>query len=151
VADATAGVQERIRRSRVRLGTDRFLTQHTSDHHGTLLSEPIRTITTKDQWAVVDDDRYRRYRPLTIRETARAMGFPDDYGWPSSARRREVITGLGNTVPPDLGKVVIESSSGSARVFRRTVRSFSTEAFTSSRSVGMSRSHHVGQGDRIKS
>ena len=75
----------------------RAMVQHVSHHNGLPLSEPIRTITTKDQWAVVDGPRYR---PLTIRENARAMGFPDRYRWPDDATRRETIAGLGNAVCP---------------------------------------------------
>lgn len=102
VRDASPGVQARIAKGR-RHGTRR-LTQHVTGHPGVPLSEPIRTITTKDQWALVDGDRYR---PLTIRETARAMGFPDSYAWPSGATRGDVITGLGGAVPPDLAARVI--------------------------------------------
>lgn len=101
---ASAAVRERIRRSRARLGVSRFLTQHTTDHQGVALDEPIRTITTQDQWAVVDGDRYRA---LTLRETARAMGFPDSYRWPSDAGRRECIRGLGNAVPPPLAADIV--------------------------------------------
>jgi site-specific DNA-cytosine methylase len=70
------------------------------------LSEPIRTITTKDQWAI---DSGRKYRPLTIRENARAMGFPDSYSWPEHATRGECITGLGNAVPPPVARRAIQA------------------------------------------
>lgn len=76
MSEAGPKAQARIARSRIRQGTDRFLTQHTRDHYGLALDQPIRTITTKDQWAIVDGDSYR---PLTVRETARAMGFPEHY------------------------------------------------------------------------
>lgn len=108
VADASPKVRERIARSRPRHGA-RFLTQHTRDHMGVGLDEPIRTITTKDQWAIVDG---KRYRPLTVRENARAMSFPDDYTWPVVATRKEVICGLGNAMPPKLGRPVIERVGG---------------------------------------
>lgn len=104
-------VAERIERSRERLGVDRFLTQHTRDHYGVALEEPIRTITTKDQWAIVDGDRYR---PLTIRETARAMGFRDSYQWPS-ARRKDAIRGLGNAVCPPVAKAIVSAVMESIR------------------------------------
>jgi DNA (cytosine-5)-methyltransferase 1 len=93
VATSTPRVRERVERGRRNHGR-RFLTQHVTGHPGVSLDEPIRTITTKDQWALVDGDEYR---PLTVRETARAMGFPDSYRWPKSGRR-EQITGLGNAV-----------------------------------------------------
>lgn len=103
VASALPGARRRIHVARARLGS-RCLVQHTTDHRGTPLDEPIRTITTQDQWAVIDGDRYR---PLTVRETARAMGFPDHYRWPASAGRRDQIRGLGNAVPPPLARDVI--------------------------------------------
>lgn len=95
-------VAERIRRSRARHGR-RFLTQHTRDHMGVPLEEPIRTITTKDQWAVVDGDGYR---PLTPRENARAMGFRDSYAWPASTRK-DLIRGLGNAVCPPVARAAV--------------------------------------------
>lgn len=94
VATASERVRERIAKGRRNHGR-RFLTQHVTGHPGVGLDEPIRTITTKDQWAIVDGDRYR---PLTVRETARAMGFPDSYRWPEGATRRDQIRGLGNAV-----------------------------------------------------
>lgn len=103
-------VQKRVLRSRERHG-QRFLTQHTRDHMGVPFDEPIRTITTGDQWAVVDGDRYRR---LTVREVARAMGFPEDYAWPAEVNRKDVIRGLGNAVCPpvarDLVRAVMEAA-----------------------------------------
>ena len=111
VATASHGVRRRIARSRPRHGA-RFLTQHTRDHHGTSIQEPIRTITTKDQWAVVDGDRYR---PLTVRETARAMGFADDYAWPEHANRSDLIKGLGNAVCPPVARALVSAVMEAAR------------------------------------
>jgi len=104
VALAPHAVQERIARGRKRLGR-RFITQHVTGHPGIPLDEPIRTITTKDQFAAVDGDHYR---PLTVRETARGMSFPENYTWPAHASRRDMITGLGNAVCPLQGRDVIE-------------------------------------------
>jgi DNA (cytosine-5)-methyltransferase 1 len=108
ISQATPGAQARIRAAVARCGT-RCLSQHVTGHPGVPLDEPIRTITTKDQWAVVRDGMYR---PLTIRETARGMGFPDAYGWPAGATRRDVITGLGNAVPPPVAKAVVAHVAG---------------------------------------
>jgi DNA (cytosine-5)-methyltransferase 1 len=83
----------------------RAIVQHVSHHNGLPVSEPIRTVTTKDQWAVV---RNGKYRPLTVRENARAMGFPDSYTWPDTATRKDVIKGLGNAVCPPVGRALIE-------------------------------------------
>jgi DNA (cytosine-5)-methyltransferase 1 len=98
IADTSDGVRERIDRGRHRCGK-RFLSQHVTGHSGVPLTEPIRTITTQDHWILVDGDRYR---PLTIRELARGMGFPERYQWPATASRTDCIMGLGNAVPPPL-------------------------------------------------
>lgn len=99
-------VRARIARAQANHG-QRCLTQHVTNHPGVGLDEPIRTITTKDQWAVVDGDRYR---PLTVRETARAMGFPDSYRFPEGAGRRNCILALGNAVPPPVGRDVVAAT-----------------------------------------
>jgi len=100
---ASVGVQRRIAKGRRNCGA-RFLTQHVTGHPGVPLCESIRTITTKDQWALVDGDRYR---PLTVRETARAMGFRDSYRWPERATRRDRITGYGNAVAPPVATALV--------------------------------------------
>lgn len=102
VAEASEGARERILAGR-RHGR-RYLVQHVTGHRGVSLEEPIRTITTKDQWAVVDGERYR---PLTMREYARAMGFPDSYAWPEGLARHEMVQGLGNAVPPPVARDVV--------------------------------------------
>jgi DNA (cytosine-5)-methyltransferase 1 len=107
VGCASKNAQARMRRGRSRCGSQ-FLTQHVTNHPGVPLTEPIRTITTKDQWAVVSGDLYR---PLTIREYARGMGFPDHYSWPEDAPRKEVIKGLGNAVPPPVAFSLLEQLS----------------------------------------
>lgn len=103
VVTAPIRVQERIAKARKRGLGERFLTQHVTGHPGVALDEPMRTITTKDQWAVVDGDRYR---PLSVRENARGMGFPDSYVWPARSTRREQITGLGNAVAPPVARAL---------------------------------------------
>lgn len=105
VAETTPAARARIRKGRRNHG-DRFLTQHVTGHPGVPLDEPIRTITTKDQWAVVDGDHYR---PLTIRENARGMSFPDSYRWPEGATRGDTIKGLGNAIPPLFARHITEA------------------------------------------
>ncbi len=82
------------------------LVQYVTGHKGIPLSEPIRTITTKDQWRLVGNGQYR---PLTLREYARGMGFPDSYTWPSELRREVVVRGLGNAVPPPMMRDVVRA------------------------------------------
>lgn len=103
VARANANVRSRIDSGRRNHGR-RFLSQHVTNHPGVGLHEPIRTITTKDQWCLVDGDRYRS---LTTRELARGMGFPDDYSWPTHSKRADVIRGLGNAVCPPVARKLI--------------------------------------------
>lgn len=104
VAAAPAAVRSRIERGRANCGRT-FLSQHVTNHPGVPLHEPIRTITTKDHWLLVDGPRYRS---LTVRELARGMSFRDSYGWPTEATRKQCIMGLGNAVPPKLVAPVIE-------------------------------------------
>lgn len=101
---ASPGAQERFRRAQAAHGR-RCLSQHVTGHPGAPLDEPIRTITTKDQWVVLDGSRYR---PLTEREYARAMGFPDTYKW-APACRRDIVQGLGNAVPPPVAERVVRA------------------------------------------
>jgi DNA (cytosine-5)-methyltransferase 1 len=82
-----------------------------SGHPGVPLDEAIRTITTQDHWAIVDGDRYR---PLTIREQCRAMGFPEDYRWPKGAGRRDVVIALGNAVVPAVAADVVRAAMRAA-------------------------------------
>lgn len=109
ISQASPGAQARIAKGRARLGS-RFLTQHVTGHPGVGLDEPIRTITTKDQWAIVDGDVYR---PLTVREYARAQGFRDDY-WLPDVRRDELVRGLGNAVPPPMARDVVAAVAEAA-------------------------------------
>lgn len=104
VAAATPGVQARVAEGRARHGRQ-FLTQHTTGHPGVPLDEPIRTITTApNHWNLVDGDRYR---PLTGRELARAMGFPDTFVWPEHASTADVTKGIGNAVCPPVARDVV--------------------------------------------
>lgn len=107
--NAPTNVRARIAKGRARCGST-FLSQHVTGHPGVPLHEPIRTITTKDQWVLVDG---HRYRSLTIRELARGQSFRDSYGWPDGATRGECITGLGNAVPPKMVAPLIQQVAAS--------------------------------------
>jgi len=104
IGNASSNVQQRIGDAQDRHGA-KCLSQHVTGHKGVGLDEPIRTITKQDQWVVVNDDSYR---PLTIREVARAMSFPDTYGWPTGATRSDTIAGLGNAIPPLFAEALIK-------------------------------------------
>lgn len=109
VSSAPAPVQSRIAAGRCRLGR-RFLSQHVTGHKGVPLDEPIRTITTKNQWLLVDGDAYRS---LTERELARGMGLPDAFTWPA-IDKNTAIKGIGNAVPPPMAEHVIRAVEASA-------------------------------------
>lgn len=100
---ASPNARARFAKARANWGR-RFLSQHVTGHPGVPLDQPIRTITTKDQWVIVDGDRYRS---LSIREHARAMSFRDSYAWPADANREDCIKGLGNAVPPLVARGVV--------------------------------------------
>lgn len=86
---------------------DRFLIGYHSDkRYGVTLDAPMGTITTKDQWAVVDG---RRYRMFNVGEYRRAMGFPEDYLVPD--RKVDAVKMLGNAVPPPVVKAVITQAA----------------------------------------
>lgn len=102
-SEASDDARARFARGRRRCGR-RFLSQHVTNHPGVPLDEAIRTITTKDQWTIVDGDRYR---PLTLREYARAQSFPDSYTWPAELARDVVVRGLGNAIPVLVAKVAV--------------------------------------------
>lgn len=104
VETAPAGVQLRVARGQAKHGR-RFLTQHVTGHSGVSLREPIRTITTAaSHWNLVDGDEYR---PLTGRELARGMGFPDSFTWDPSLTLAQVTRGLGNAVCPPVASAVV--------------------------------------------
>jgi site-specific DNA-cytosine methylase len=105
VASASPGARDRILAAQARLGK-RCLVQHVTGHRGVPLNEAIRTITTKDQWVIVNG---MAYRPLTTRELARGMGFPDGYRWPESLARNVVTRGLGNAVCPPVGAAMVRA------------------------------------------
>lgn len=82
----------------------RCFSQHVTNHPGVGLDEPLRTVTTKDQWCALRDGLYR---PLSPREYARAMGFPEDFRLPDVSRTDQV-RGLGNAVSPPPARKLIE-------------------------------------------
>lgn len=46
------------------------------------------------------------HRPITVREAARCMSFPDDFAFPESQSMTSVAKQIGNAVPPDLARQV---------------------------------------------
>lgn len=106
-SEACAGDRVRLKAGREKCGST-FLLQQTTNHRGIPLHEPIRTITTKDHWKLVEGDRMRR---LTITELKRAMGFPSDYLIPNIGRGK-TIEGLGNAVCPPVMRDIVAQALG---------------------------------------
>lgn len=110
VSSAPPSVQARIAKARLRHGTT-FITQHTTGHAGVPLSEPLRTVTTApahwNLFEAADKHDVGRYRTLSSRELARAMGFPDHFVWPQTASVADVTKGLGNAVCPPVATALL--------------------------------------------
>lgn len=103
ITAARPAARDRILAAQARRGP-RCLVQHVTGHPGVPLEEPIRTITAKDQWVLVDG---KRYRWLQMRELARGQSFSDSYYWPEGASRADTVRGIGNAVPPLLAEAIL--------------------------------------------
>jgi DNA (cytosine-5)-methyltransferase 1 len=55
------------------------------------------------------------HRPITVREAARLMSFPDDFVLPEEQAMSSVARQVGNAVPPLLAQRIAESLAGSLR------------------------------------
>lgn len=107
---ASPGARDRMLSAQRRSGR-RCLVQHVTGHPGVPLDQPIRTITTKLSWCLVDGDAYRW---LTVRELARGMGFPDSYTWPADVARIHAVRGLGGAVPPPVARDIVAAVARAA-------------------------------------
>ncbi len=76
------------------------------------LDRPLRTITTLDRFALVrpngDGHEMRMLQPP---ELAAAMGFPEDYAWPETARRNKIKM-IGNAVCPPVMQAIVSHLIG---------------------------------------
>jgi DNA (cytosine-5)-methyltransferase 1 len=100
-----AATLERFIQGRANFGSRFLFSYYGNTKTARPLSRPIGTITTRDRWAVVNDDWMRM---LTVREASRAMGFGDHYILPKN--NRIAMHMLGNAVPPDMAAHVIRQS-----------------------------------------
>jgi DNA (cytosine-5)-methyltransferase 1 len=78
------------------------------------------SVTIRTEFFKPEKGRYLhpvQHRPITHREAARLMGFPDDFIFLGS--KTEIAKQIGNAVPPDLAAAM-------ARVVRQTLESVST-------------------------
>lgn len=95
---------ERIREGRAEHGDQFTIAFYGATRGGRSLDRPIGTITTRDRHAIINGDKMRM---LTIEETRRVMGFPNNYQLPSS--HKDAMTGLGNAVVPPVATAVINA------------------------------------------
>ena len=105
LASKPKGVRKRVEAARARGCGDRFLSHYVTGHRGRELWKPIRTITTKNQWAVVDGDQIRM---LNSRELAAGMAFPDGYRLPS--KKEDALRMLGNAIPPTFARELVRQA-----------------------------------------
>jgi DNA (cytosine-5)-methyltransferase 1 len=111
----------------------RFIGQDVTGHKGIPTTEAIRTVTGQDQWFAIKGGK--SYRPLTVRETARAMGFPDEYAWPEGVTRRDCIVGLGNAVCPPVARDIIAQVAEVVAPGRRSRRGVAAPAKAAKRAL----------------
>lgn len=100
LCDATL---EQIRVGRKRFGKRFLIAYYGNEAGGRDINKPIGTITTRDTFAIIDDDR-RRF--ISVDEARQAMGFPDDYKLPKAHKLGLHL--LGNSVCPPVAKSIIE-------------------------------------------
>lgn len=99
----------KIAASRGRFGPRFILPFYGNTKIGRSLDRPLATVTTHDRFALVDGDRMRI---LTIPESRRAMGFPDDYVL--TGTRAEQMMQLGNAVHVDVSREVVRQALAAA-------------------------------------
>jgi DNA (cytosine-5)-methyltransferase 1 len=73
------------------------------------IERPVATVTTKDRFAIVDGARMRM---PSIEAYRRAMSFPEDYAL--TGTREERLKQLGNAVPPELARRVVQQLAEAA-------------------------------------
>ena len=98
--------QMRIADGRERFG-DTFLVPYYGSERGAVsLDLPMRTITTRDRFALVQGDTIRM---LTPEECARAQGFPVDYQFGDLAKTSRMRL-VGNSVCPPVAAAIVRSN-----------------------------------------
>lgn len=93
---------ERINNGREKHGNRFLIAYYGSEHGGRSLSRPIGTITTKDRYALIENDRMRM---LSINEYRKGMSFPGDYILPQ--QHSLALKMLGNAVPPLMAEAIL--------------------------------------------
>lgn len=94
-------------RARVKAGRERFgrrflIAYYGNERGGRSIDRPLGTVTTRDRFALVEDEFLRM---LTVDEYRAAMGFPATYRLPTNRRLATHL--LGNAVCPPVAAEVI--------------------------------------------
>lgn len=105
----SANTLARITEGRKAHGSRFLIAYYGNESGGRSLSRPVGTITTRDRWAVIDDDRMRM---LSVDECRKAMGFPASYQLPT--RAKDAMHMLGNAVVPVVAFDVIQALRAAA-------------------------------------
>lgn len=100
---------ERIENGRKQFGGVFVTSYYGNTRSGRSIMRPIGTITTRDRWAVVCDDKMRM---LSADENMRFMTFPDEYLRPKN--HRLTVHMAGNAVPPLAAQRIIEALRSAA-------------------------------------
>ncbi len=80
------------------------------------------TLTIRTEFYKPEKGRYlhpSENRPITLREGARCMSFPDDFFFPNSQPMTDVAKQIGNAVPPTLAGAIASCLAGQLDSLRR--------------------------------
>jgi DNA (cytosine-5)-methyltransferase 1 len=70
----------------------------------------------------------KEHRPITVREAARCMSFPDDFELPTDQSMTSIARQIGNAVPPLLARRLAESVAGHIAEARSTSHTLAAQA-----------------------
>lgn len=87
-----------------------ILTYYSGGSGGYALDEPLRTVTTRDRFALVTELRSGepQIRMLQPTEIARGMGWARQPRWPNGTTRTQRVRLLGNSVCPPVAAALVE-------------------------------------------
>jgi DNA (cytosine-5)-methyltransferase 1 len=69
------------------------------------------TVTIRTEFYKPEKGRYLHptaHRPITVREAARCMSFPDDFVFPCEQSMTAIARQIGNAVPPLLARLIAD-------------------------------------------
>lgn len=102
ISEKAKSTRQKWDKGRKDFGDDFLIAYYGSERGGRSIKKPIGTITTKERFALVNQDRMRM---LSLSEYKNAMGFPKDYLLPKS--KSQALHMLGNAVCPPVAKEIL--------------------------------------------